>query len=323
MGYVTVVETVSRDIDVSLPGNAVFEAVAGYSRYYTNLHSWNDDIYRYDNDTLRLWLGEGADGADGGNPGGGTARDSVGKERLRACRGCRSDRGQVLQLLITAALPDRFRTAGHRTRRFGAPAFLHDDSFRLDAMTSVWVHPRLGEVTLSQTRCQARRISISVRATGAVRLSFPHECRKTRLGISRPESRVDRAARERLARKQAPCLRSCRPPSRKPMSRSCVGPPGRPAGPHRAAVGGDGSEIRETYDSRLAHEVGELFGAQPHLAEPLSDGPAGAFARLCNHSRTLPYRPTIHSPRFHALVDRLVGEREKALNRELRAFTIR
>ena len=57
-GYVTVVETVSRDIDVSLPGNAVFEAVAGYSRYYTNLHSWNDDIYRYDNDTLRLWLGE-------------------------------------------------------------------------------------------------------------------------------------------------------------------------------------------------------------------------------------------------------------------------
>ena len=37
-------------------------------------------------------------------------------------------------------------------------------------MTSVWVHPRLGEVTLSQT-LRARRISISVRATGAVRLS--------------------------------------------------------------------------------------------------------------------------------------------------------
>ena len=30
-----------------------------------------------------------------------------------------------------------------------------------------------------------------------------------------------------------------------------------------------------------------------------------------------------HSPRFHALVDRLVGGNEKALNRELRAFTIR
>ena len=39
-------------------------------------------------------------------------------------------------------------------------------------MTSLYVHPRLGEVTLSQT-VRARRISISVRATGAVRLSFP------------------------------------------------------------------------------------------------------------------------------------------------------
>ena len=57
-GYVTVVETVSRDIDVSLPGNAVFEAVAGYSRYYANLHYWSDDGFRYTNDTLRIWLGE-------------------------------------------------------------------------------------------------------------------------------------------------------------------------------------------------------------------------------------------------------------------------
>ena len=30
-----------------------------------------------------------------------------------------------------------------------------------------------------------------------------------------------------------------------------------------------------------------------------------------------------HSPRFHALVDRLVGGNEKALNRELKAFSIR
>ncbi|WP_462353101.1 DUF4153 domain-containing protein [Alistipes timonensis] len=58
-GYVyETAATVNRDINVMLPGNAVFEAVAGYSRYYTNLHSWNDDIYRSDNDTLRLWLGE-------------------------------------------------------------------------------------------------------------------------------------------------------------------------------------------------------------------------------------------------------------------------
>lgn len=58
-GYVyETAATVSRSVDVMLPGNAVFEAVAGYSRYYTNLRYWNDDVYRYDNDTLRLWLGE-------------------------------------------------------------------------------------------------------------------------------------------------------------------------------------------------------------------------------------------------------------------------
>ena len=56
-GYVTVVETVSRDIDVSLPGNASFEVVGGYSRYYTNLNYWSNDGYRFDGDTLRLWLG--------------------------------------------------------------------------------------------------------------------------------------------------------------------------------------------------------------------------------------------------------------------------
>ena len=56
-GYVTVVETVSRDIDVSLPVNASFEVVGGYSRYYTNLNYWSNDGYRFDGDTLRLWLG--------------------------------------------------------------------------------------------------------------------------------------------------------------------------------------------------------------------------------------------------------------------------
>lgn len=40
-------------------------------------------------------------------------------------------------------------------------------------MISTVTHPRLGEVTLSRTR-RARRISISVRGTGAVRVSFPY-----------------------------------------------------------------------------------------------------------------------------------------------------
>ena len=40
-------------------------------------------------------------------------------------------------------------------------------------MISTVTHPRLGEVTLSRTR-RARRISIRVRGTGAVRVSFPY-----------------------------------------------------------------------------------------------------------------------------------------------------
>ena len=151
-------------------------------------------------------------------------------------------------------------------------------------MTSLYVHPRLGEVTLSQT-VRARRISISVRATGAVRLSFPcgvpqkraldfmdrGGARTARPQAGIPASAVAARGAESPHRGAAPCGES------------------RPAGPHRAAVGGDGPEVRKTFDPRLAHEVGELLGAQPHLVEPLSDDSSGAPARLCDRPRTLPH----------------------------------
>ena len=47
-------------------------------------------------------------------------------------------------------------------------------------MTSVFDHPRLGEVTLSQSP-RARRIAIRVQAAGTVRVSFPR-------GVSRPRA---------------------------------------------------------------------------------------------------------------------------------------
>jgi len=69
-------------------------------------------------------------------------------------------------------------------------------------MTSLYVHPRLGEVTLSQT-VRARRISISVRATGAVRLSFPCGVpQKRALDFLEQKAEWIGAARERLARKR-------------------------------------------------------------------------------------------------------------------------
>ena len=84
----------------------------------------------------------------------------------------------------------------------------------------------------------------------------------------------------------------------------------RPAGPHRAAVGGDGPEVRKTFDPRLALSL-FLMTLPEHLRDYV------IVHELCH---TVHHD---HSPRFHALVDRLVGGREKALNRELRAFTIR
>lgn len=47
----------SRRIELELPANASFEVVPGYTRYYTNLYYWSDGSYRFDDDTLCLWLG--------------------------------------------------------------------------------------------------------------------------------------------------------------------------------------------------------------------------------------------------------------------------
>lgn len=45
-----------RNISVTMPNNASFDAAGSYSRFYTNLGYWNDG-YGFRNDTLRLMLG--------------------------------------------------------------------------------------------------------------------------------------------------------------------------------------------------------------------------------------------------------------------------
>ena len=147
-------------------------------------------------------------------------------------------------------------------------------------MTSLYVHPRLGEVTLSQT-VRARRISISVRATGAVRLSFPCGVpQKRALDFLEQKAEWIGAARERLARKRASL-----PPQLPPEERKARIEELRTKKDLMRAR----AEVRKTFDPRLAHEVGELLGAQPHLVEPLSDDSSGAPARLCDRPRTLPH----------------------------------
>lgn len=191
-------------------------------------------------------------------------------------------------------------------------------------MTSVYAHPRLGEVTLSRT-LRARRVSISVRATGAVRLSFPYGVSQKRaLEFLEQKAGWIEAARERLARKRAAM------------------PPQLPPAEQKARI----EELRRAAKVDLPDRIARLSEATGLKYEKLSIRASRTKWGSCsgrNHISLSLFLMTLpehlrdyviihelchtvhhnHSPRFHALVDRLVGGDEKALNKELRAFTIR
>lgn len=191
-------------------------------------------------------------------------------------------------------------------------------------MTSVYAHPRLGEVTLSRT-LRARRVSISVRATGVVRLSFPYGVSQKRaLEFLEQKAEWIEAARERLARKRAAM------------------PPQLPPAEQKARI----EELRRAAKADLPGRIARLSEATGLKYERLSIRASRTKWGSCsgrNHISLSLFLMTLpeylrdyviihelchtvhhnHSPRFHALVDRLVGGREKALNKELRAFTIR
>lgn len=187
----------------------------------------------------------------------------------------------------------------------------------MDALISVYLHPRLGEVTLSQSM-RARRISISVRASGAVRLSFPKEVSHERaLSFLDEKAGWVEAARERLARRQVSVAPEHLFEELRRAARADL--PGRIARLSEAT----GLKYEKLKLSTARTRWGSCSG-QNHISlsiflmtlpEHLRD--YIIIHELCH---TVHHN---HSPRFHALVDRMVGGREKALNRELRAFTIR
>lgn len=191
-------------------------------------------------------------------------------------------------------------------------------------MTSVYAHPRLGEVTLSRT-LRARRVSISVRATGVVRLSFPYGVSQKRaLEFLEQKAGWIEAARERLVRKRA-AMPSQLPPAEQ-----------------KARI----EELRRAAKADLPGRIARLSEATGLKYEKLSIRASRTKWGSCsgrNHISLSLFLMTLpehlrdyvivhelchtvhhnHSPRFHALVDRLVGGHEKALNKKLRAFTIR
>ena len=190
-------------------------------------------------------------------------------------------------------------------------------------LVEVAEHPRLGEVTLAQSP-RVRRISIRVRAAGDVRLSFPFGVSRQR-ALAFLDAKVDWvvAVRERLARKRA------------------VMPPQLPPAERKARI----EELRRAAKADLPQRIARLSAATGLKYEKLSIRASRTKWGSCSgqnhislslflmglpeHLRDFVILHELchtvhhnHSPRFHALLDRLVGGREKALNRELRACTI-
>ena len=170
-------------------------------------------------------------------------------------------------------------------------------------MLTTLEHPRLGEVVLSQSR-RARRISISVRGTGCVRLSFPYggSARRAMEFLERKAGWVE-AARARLAQRRAA---KADLPDR-------IGRISRITGLkyNKLTI----RVSRTKWGSCTGTNNISLSLFLMVLPEHLRD-----FVIVHELCHTVHHD---HSPKFHALVDRLVGGNEKALNRELKAFSIR
>ena len=191
-------------------------------------------------------------------------------------------------------------------------------------MTATFSHPLLGEVLLVQS-ARARRLSISVRVSGEVRLTFPVGVSQRRaLAFLEEKRALIEASRERLARKRAGL--PPQPPSGEPrgglgaLRRAGEADRSGPVCPLSAATGLRYAKLsirasRTKWGSCSGQNHISLSLFLMTLPEHLRD--YVIIHELCH---TVHHN---HSPRFHALVDRLTGGREKALNRELRAYAIR
>ena len=184
-------------------------------------------------------------------------------------------------------------------------------------------HPVVGEILLSPSS-RARRVSISVRVSGEVRLSYPARMpAKRALGFLDEKCDWILAARERMARRRA------------------MLPPQLPPEEQKARI----EELRRAAKADLPGRMARLTEATGLRCEKLTIRASRTKWGSCsgqNHISLSLYLMTLpevlrdfvilhelchtvhhnHSPRFHALIDRLTGGREKELSRELRRYTI-
>ena len=184
-------------------------------------------------------------------------------------------------------------------------------------MLSTLHHPTLGEITLSCTR-RSTRTTITVRASGEVRLSFPPYISQRR-ALAFLESKAEwvKASQARCAERQRPTLTEeqiehLRAEAKRTLPRRVE----ELASRHGLRYGK--VTIRATrskWGSCTAKGNLSLSLFLMTLPEHLRD-----YVILHELAHTVHHN---HSPRFHALVDIMTDGREKELARELRQYAIR
>ena len=178
-------------------------------------------------------------------------------------------------------------------------------------------HPTLGDITLSCTR-RSTRTTITVRASGEVRLSFPPYISQRR-AIAFLESKAEwvKASQARCAERQRPSLTKEQIEQLRAEAKRTL--PCRVeelASRHGLRYGK--VTIRATrskWGSCTAKGNLSLSLFMMTLPEHLRD-----YIILHELAHTVHHN---HSPRFHALVDIMTDGREKELARELRQYAIR
>lgn len=188
---------------------------------------------------------------------------------------------------------------------------------------TVMQHPVVGDVTLSPSS-RARRVSISVRVSGEVRLTFPQRMSAKR-ALSFLDAKADwiLAARERLARKRAALPPALPPADQKARIEELRRAAREDLPPRVARLSAATGLHYEKLSIRASRTKWGSCSGRNHISlslflmtlpEPLRD-----FVILHELCHTVHHN---HSPRFHALLDRLTGGREREFNRELRRFSI-
>lgn len=185
------------------------------------------------------------------------------------------------------------------------------------------IHPILGEIECVRS-LRARRVSLTVKPSGAVRVVFPRGVAE-RHALAFLQSKIDWVlrARQRMAARQAalpPQLPEAEVKARIDLLRRAAHedlPPriallAQQTGLHYAKLSIRASRTKWGSCSGRNHISLSLFLMT--LPEHLRD-----FVIVHELCHTVHHD---HSPRFHALLDRLVGGREKELARELRTHTI-